>query len=1134
MDNMPMISQVERSAMHHIVGWMKDTIKEFELPFSVEADIELTIQGVKRRFPDILIFASYPNEVACLIEYKPPIFHDPYDPKLVDDTYQETCHAPGMFHGTCRYFGTWNTNKFILWDRKDYDASSFLNMRYRHYDVALARNINDIKRAIIEESIKKFIKKFLKELYAIYFEKKPIPSIPIDELFIYRLRTAIDTFFVPISEEIYKKAKKDQNLKRSLRKWFSEQGWLFQDNLDSYDKTARQYAYLIMDKIIFYNLLRRHEKNLEEIKLPQKLSAIQFKNLIQNYFNNALDIDYEPIFAANFIESIPLPGEIIPQIVSFINSIVKNYKFEEIGYETLGRVFERLIPDRERHQLGQYYTRSDVVDLITGFCIKSADDIILDPACGAATFLIRAYSLIKLKNSAKIHREILNQLYGIDISKFAAHLSMINLTSKDLSEKENYPLIVHEDFFNVLPQKVISRKYKIKKLIGKLADIKIPSVDVVIGNPPYTRQEKMEGTFEDQYKNKLNEVLKRDFNVTIGKRSGIYSYFFIHGAKFLKQRGRFGFITSNVWLDVDYGKYLQQFFLKRFKIKVVIESKVERWFEDADINTCITILEKCEGDNNKKERGENLVKFVQLKVPLKELILTTEEEQKRWSSIEELIKRIENSNEYFEDEKIRIFPKQQHELFDEGYDEEQKKYVGSKWGKYIRAPKIFFKILSKYESLFIQLDDVADVKRGFTTGANNFFYLTEKEIKALGIEKEFWMHIDDKKWIPNYVMKSPRESKNIVINSTDLKHRVLMIHKDKKELNGTNVLKYIESGEEHGFHERPTCASRKKWYDLGVKNKVGDTFWTCVINDRYVSFLNTPNVYCDCELFHIYSQNPMIPIFLNSTIIILFSEVESRLGLGLGALKKQVYEVKRLPFPKAKIPKIKFNKMQTAFKKMLNRPIGTVFDEIGTKSFKEVSIKTVKSDRRRLDKIIMGDILGLTKDEQLEVYQAVVDLIKSRLEKAKSVKKTSKKGKVKIADLAENILKETRIDELKRFPEEYIGNVKTDKKHVPVSGEVIIATDLFNGLHLKINGEIVKCENMEEAKYLRYAILNGNQLVKIPIDIEILKKVVKEYGDLVNEIRAKAKEILNEFVPDRKLKQKIESEIERRIFRKMF
>jgi len=38
-----------------------------------------------------------------------------------------------------------------------------------------------------------------------------------------------------------------------------------------------------------------------------------------------------------------------------------------------------------------------------------------------------------------------------------------------------------------------------------------------------------------------------------------------------------------------------------------------------------------------------------------------------------------------------------------------------------------------------------------------------------------------------------------------------------------------------------------------------------------------------------------------------------------------------------------------------------------------------------LDKIIMGEIIGLTDEEQLEVYKAVIDLVSSRIQRAKSL-----------------------------------------------------------------------------------------------------------------------------------------------------
>jgi len=64
-------------------------------------------------------------------------------------------------------------------------------------------------------------------------------------------------------------------------------------------------------------------------------------------------------------------------------------------------------------------------------------------------------------------------------------------------------------------------------------------------------------------------------------------------------------------------------------------------------------------------------------------------------------------------------------------------------------------------------------------------------------------------------------------------------------------------------------------------------------------------------------------------------------------------------------------------------------------------------------------------------------------------------------------------------------------------------------------------------------------MLAIPVAQEIVTlnktnyETYQENGYIV-KIRKKTKEILNEFIPDRKLKQKIESEIERKIFKKMF
>lgn len=82
-----------------------------------------------------------------------------------------------------------------------------------------------------------------------------------------------------------------------------------------------------------------------------------------------------------------------------------------------------------------------------------------------------------------------------------------------------------------------------------------------------------------------------------------------------------------------------------------------------------------------------------------------------------------------------------------------------------------------------------------------------------------------------------------------------------------------------------------------------------------------------------------------------------------------------------------------AFGQMKQREVKSVFEELGlprpNKDYSNirpegVSLDKVLPDRRELDKVIF-EAIGLTEAEQLEVYRAVVELVKNRLVKARSV-----------------------------------------------------------------------------------------------------------------------------------------------------
>jgi hypothetical protein len=164
----------------------------------------------------------------------------------------------------------------------------------------------------------------------------------------------------------------------------------------------------------------------------------------------------------------------------------------------------------------------------------------------------------------------------------------------------------------------------------------------------------------------------------------------------LNERGRLGFITSNSWLDEDYGKDVQAFFLNHFKVVAILESKVEHWFEDANVNTAITLVERCD---QKKARDAHPVRFVSLKKPLQEIIPFVDDEAERWYRVEEFVRFVEGfsaATTTFEDDRCRVVVRTQTELWQSGFDADKRAYGGDKWGgKYLRVPPIYAELMAR-------------------------------------------------------------------------------------------------------------------------------------------------------------------------------------------------------------------------------------------------------------------------------------------------------------------------------------------------------------------------------------------------------------------------------------------------------
>lgn len=243
--------------------------------------------------------------------------------------------------------------------------------------------------------------------------------------------------------------------------------------------------------------------------------------------------------------------------------------------------------------------------------------------------------------------------------------------------------------------------------------------DIVIGNPPYVRQEQIAdptGKIVDkkEYKNLLQDMVRIDFpehfrkQEKIDAKSDLYTYFYIRSLRLLNSNGLLIFICSNSWLDVGYGAWLQKFLLNKVPIHFIIDNHAKRSFAAADVNTIISVLDA----PRKKVDAELLIRFVAFKKDFDDVLFT------------ENLLEIENSEKINSNERFRVYPIAISDLKEAGmeYDDENDKtlgggdYTGDKWGgKYLRAPDIFYIILEKGKGKLVRLGDIAEVRRGVTT-----------------------------------------------------------------------------------------------------------------------------------------------------------------------------------------------------------------------------------------------------------------------------------------------------------------------------------------------------------------------------------------------------------------------------------
>lgn len=113
------------------------------------------------------------------------------------------------------------------------------------------------------------------------------------------------------------------------------------------------------------------------------------------------------------------------------------------------------------------------------------------------------------------------------------------------------------------------------------------------------------------------------------------------------------------------------------------------------------------------------------------------------------------------------------------------------------------------------------------------------------------------------------------------------------------------------------------------------------------------------------SHQELLFAFLNSTLGIFLKELFGKSGHGGGALDTSVRDMQQLPVID---PEVLSSEQQDALRaaaeSLKTQPIRDIQGELGTSKPEKVTIDHVTGPRRRIDEILMVDVLGLSPAEQ--------------------------------------------------------------------------------------------------------------------------------------------------------------------------
>lgn len=956
----------ERAWAGQIISWIKQSVNDGTTLFQDATNDEgLKVASGRTKFPDVLLFT---DKISGIV-FNGWELKFPDTPADDNEMLENALEKAERLQSNS--FVTWNGTEAIIWKINDdnYSVSGLKKLKVypKEKDITNRNDLADRNNYNKHEAkLQKRLNEILHDLGQLYKNGELKNAINISSNIVEAVTQTALHFIPQLKNEINELKGDDNTFRTEFNQWKIIESATLKilstssrrvEKIEPEEVLAKFTYYKLIGKVLFYLTLSEN--------LSGKVSKLELKNSKQvqkqlnEFFNQAKKIDYQAVFESDFTDNIPF-NETIDELLFRLIAVFNEFDFKVLPTEVIGYILENLVPQEEKQKFGQYFTSETLANLVTFSAIKSRNDVVIDPTSGTGTFLNSFYNTLQFFGN-KNHQQILNQIWGNDISHFPATLSVISLYKQKVDDTANFPRIIRKDFFTLTPSQTIA--IPDNKDIDKMNQIPIPKFDAVISNFPFIQQEDIPNEilntqFESEFA-KTQTAFLNGSKFDINGKSDYYIYCFYNSLKFLKDNGFLSAITTNAWLGKNYGLQFKKFLLDNFHIKYVVKSNAEHWFKDSKVSTIFITLEK----GTSKEP----TKFLSVNKKLETLF-----KDKPLQSFEDFYTEVDNCNnpkntKWKEDNQFKnVFHKtdgtitvsivEQTHLLNSLATQEN-------WATYF----VNQNPLSVFETKLINpFPTIYDTGRGTRTGWDEMHIISNDENKSLKIEKEFLLPI----------LKTSQELKAIAYSNKS-EYNLFVCKEDEKTLKAKypNAYKHIKKFEtttnKTGIALPEVLKMRKPfWYSLAPEESANIFISINPSQRLFFSFSKSP-LYLNQRLVAIRVKKKDVEIvsaLLNSIVSLLIVELNG-VSRNLGALDLNA------DFFKTKM-KI-FDPSLLNDKQKAN--IISKFEALSKRQIQDYENEYKQKDRIAFDEEVLK-AFGFKTDILPQLYSLLTETIRNRVE----------------------------------------------------------------------------------------------------------------------------------------------------------